>query len=171
MPLKQHLQQLNLLTVGRIGRAHGIQGWLNVISFTEPTENILNYRPWQFCWQNNWKTITVEASRILHNSIIIKLSGCDDRDQAKLYTGTEIGIEPQLLPKLDTGEYYWSDLIGLTVVNQDGVTLGQVTDLLETGSNDVLVIGKHLIPYLPGEYVVDIDLKNKIMRVIWDPDF
>lgn len=172
-----------ILKIGRIGRAHGVQGWINITSFTEPKENILNYQPWQLRWQNAWKTITVEASRILADGIIVKLSGCNDRDLAKAYTGCDIAIEPTQRPQLNAGEYYWTDLIGLTVINQDGVTLGQVTDLMETGSNDVLIVknttgaphvapGKEfLIPYLPKEFIVDIDLNTKIMRVIWDSDF
>jgi 16S rRNA processing protein RimM len=164
----------DLINVGRIGRAHGVQGWVNVISFTEPKENILSYSPWQLRWQNNWKTISVESSRILADSIIVKLSGCNDRDLAKAYTDCDIAIGPEQRLPLNVGEYYWTDLIGLTVINQDGVTLGQVMDLMETGSNDVLIVkGKkeHLIPYLPKDFVVDIDLNTKIIQVIWDPDF
>lgn len=184
MPLKQKQQPLpNLVNIGRIGRAHGIQGWVNITSFTDPKENILNYQPWQLRSPNSLKTITIEASRILADGIIVKLSGCNDRDIAKAYTGANIAIEPEQRPQLEAGEYYWTDLIGLTVINQDGVTLGEVIDLMQTGSNDVLIVRKtvgavgagtgkeHLIPYLPKEFIVDINLDTKIMQVIWDPDF
>jgi 16S rRNA processing protein RimM len=148
-----------------------VHGWVNIISFTEPVENILTYQPWQL---SNEKTATVEASRIVSDGILVKLLKCDDRDQAKALTNIDILVDEALLPKLEDGEYYWTDLIGLTVINQDGITLGDVTDLLETGSNDVLVVRgerEHLIPYLPKEYIVDIDREKKIIQVVWDPEF
>ncbi|MFU8798055.1 MAG: ribosome maturation factor RimM [Gammaproteobacteria bacterium] len=164
-------QRLSLLNIGRIGRAHGIRGWVNIISFTQPVKNILSYQPWQL---SNGKTVTVEASRVVHNGIIVKFLGCDDRDIARTYTNIEILIQPTCRPPLTEGDYYWTDLIGLTVMNQDGLILGEVVDLLETGSNDVLAVrGKkeHLIPYLLKDTIVDIDMNKKIIQVIWDPDF
>jgi len=72
-------------------------------------------------------------------------------------------------------EYYWKDLINLTVVNLEGITLGRVERLMETGSNDVLIIKnnkkEYLIPYLPKRFVKNIDLKTKQILVDWDPDF
>ena len=184
MPLKQPLQpnkpKSGLVNIGRIGRAHGVQGWVNIISFTEPKENILTYQPWQLRSLTTLKTITFEASRILGDGIIVKLAGCNDRDVAKAYTNAEIAIEQERFPQLEAGEYYWTDLIGLRVINQNGVTLGDVIDLMETGSNDVLIVREtldsgaprdHLIPYLPKEFVVDINLDTKVIQVIWDPDF
>jgi 16S rRNA processing protein RimM len=94
-----------------------------------------------------------------------------------------IYVERDQLAELAAGEYYWSQLIGLRVISQfDGVErdLGVVHSLLETGSNDVLVVrgdsaaidqAERLIPYLPGQFVVGVSPELGCIRVDWDPDF
>jgi 16S rRNA processing protein RimM len=78
------------------------------------------------------------------------------------------------LPPAPEGEYYWTDLIGLTVINREGVTLGQVDHLLETGANDVLVVKgerERLIPFLLELVVLEVDLAQRMLRVDWEEDF
>ena len=85
-----------------------------------------------------------------------------------------IGIYRGQLPETREDEFYWSDLIGLQVINADGKRLGEVDHLLETGANDVLVVRgerEYLIPYLPEQVIQDIDLDAQVIRVDWDPDF
>ena len=72
--------------------------------------------------------------------VIARLAGCEDRDAAARWLNTEIAIRRDQLPATAAGEYYWNDLIGLKVITTDGVELGVVKDLMETGANDVLVI-------------------------------
>ena len=82
-----------------------------------------------------------------------------------------IAITRAQLPALPKNEYYWSDLEGLTVINQAGVVLGKVIYLIATGSNDVLVIkgDKELaIPYLQDEVITQVDLENGVIHVNWD---
>ena len=78
------------------------------------------------------------------------------------------------MPTLTEGEYYWHDLIGLEVYNQDKVNLGKIKNIVETGANDVLVINKigenkieTLIPLVMGVYVKRVDLIDKTIFVDW----
>ena len=78
------------------------------------------------------------------------------------------------MPALESGEYYWADLMGLEVSTRQGDILGVVEKILETGANDVLVIRgerEHLVPYVPGQYVLSVDLAASVMVVDWDPEF
>ena len=163
------------LVMGKVGAAHGIKGALKIHSYTQPKEQLCHYLPWQLHIKQQWvpaKVITCQA----HGPLLIAyFEGYTDRDQARLLTGTDIGITRNQLPPLPTGEFYWQDLIGLAVFNLEGVELGTVNSLIETGANDVLVVkqGKkeRLIPYLPGQFVKQINLNTRRIDVDWDPDF
>jgi 16S rRNA processing protein RimM len=178
---------MSTVVVGRIKGLHGVRGAIKVESFCSPQVAIFNYRPWTLMRpgpsalaisQGSPNTsLLVQMPIKLHSSsetLVARCNEIEDRDQAQLWLGCEIHIERQALPKLKPGEYYWHDLIGLTVSNQEGVVFGQIKQLMETGSNDVVVVQgerERLVPYLPGQYVIDIDLANKHMLVDWDADF
>ena len=115
------------------------------------------------------------------NGLIVKLEGVSDRDQAQVFVNAEIAVTQSSLPALDDGEFYWKDLMGLTVVNEAGYDLGVVDDIMETGSNDVLVVkanrtdafGKkeRLIPFLTDSVIKTVDKTQGRIIVDWDPDF
>lgn len=170
------LDTKEIVIVGRIGAVYGLKGWLKINSYTTPKENICNYKQWLI--HNNhldqWEKHEHIDVRPHGKTLIAKLPQCNDCDTARSYTGAQIAIYRHQLPTLDEGDYYWSDLIGLTVYNQDDVCLGTIKQLLETGANDVLVIRgekEHLIPYIPNTFVLNIDLEKKTMHVNWDPEF
>jgi 16S rRNA processing protein RimM len=105
---------------------------------------------------------------------VAQLRNFDERDQATRLLGCEIAVSRDQLPELSTGEYYWTDLQGLRVENLDGVELGRISHLFETGANDVIVVQgerEHLIPYTWGIAVRKVDLAAGLMIVDWDPDF
>ncbi len=88
--------------------------------------------------------------------------------------GSEIAIARAQLPDAAPGEYYWADLVGLEVVTLEGRHLGRVDHLMETGAHDVLVVkGEQtvLIPYVPEQVVLEVDLEAGRMQVDWDPDY
>ncbi len=160
------------LVIGKVGAPYGVKGWLKIHSFTDPKDNIVTYSPWQIEVAGRWQAIEVSDIKQHGDGFIAHFNGYDDREIAKTLTNAHIGIEREQLASLDPGEYYWADLEGLTVIDQQGKTLGTVDRLIETGANDVLIVkeGKkqHMLPYLPGEVVIDIDLENKVMRVNWE---
>ena len=163
-----------IVIIGSIGAPHGIKGWSKVNSFTRPKENIFYYSPWLIKLKEQWQEIEFTEHQPSHHRLRIKIAACDDRNQASLYTKAKIGVYRKQLPQLDLEEYYWTDLENLTVINQQGVILGQVSYLFETGANDVIVVKgekEHFIPYILDLYVLNIDLENSKIEVDWDPEF
>jgi 16S rRNA processing protein RimM len=163
------------IVVGEVSGVFGVKGWVKVYSFTEPRENILNYSPWVLKKGNEQKTVEVLNGGLQGKAVVACLSGITDRDSAASFGGYEILIDDELLPEPEPGEYYWRDLIGLKVKTEQGVSLGVVDYLLETGANDVLVIKEddkeRLIPFLQGSVVKSINLDTGLMIVDWNPEF
>ncbi|QGM81556.1 ribosome maturation factor RimM [Otariodibacter oris] len=167
--------------VGKLGSTYGIRGWLRLYSSTEYSESIFDYQPWFLNIKGQWQEVELETWRYHNNDLIVKLVGTDDRESAQLLTNMEIGVDLSCFPKLEEGDYYWHDLIGCEVINLDGYNMGKVTELMETGSNDVLVVqasskdafGKQerLIPFLYEQVVKRVDLTTKIIEVDWDAGF
>lgn len=165
-----------MVIVGQLGAPHGVKGWMRVNSFTQSVENIFDYHPW-LVWQKStqtWEVMSYEKVEYHAKGMIVLLKGVTDRNTAALYTQSEIAISRNQLPDLSDNEYYWNDLEGLNVVTLEGILLGKVDHLFETGSNDVLVVRgekEHLIPYLMGNTIINIDLANQTIQVDWDPEF
>lgn len=166
------------LIIGKISGVYGVKGWVKVHSDTEPREGITQYNPWYLQQRGEWQEVRVEAGRRQAKTVIAKLEGCDDRDAAMMLIGAEIAIRSDQLRELNKDEYYWRDLIGLRVTNKEGVELGTVQRLMETGANDVLVVKgqrgdskEHLIPWTLHQAVLDVDLEQGLIQVDWDADF
>ena len=160
--------------VGRISGLFGVRGWVKIHSFTDPREAILDYRDWLVEAGGEWQSIAVAEGKPHGKTIIARLEGIDDRDIAAGYVQASIGIHRSQLPETADGEYYWSDLEGLTVRKEDGTVLGTVARLLETGANDVLVVREAdrevLVPFIPGQVVKDVDLDKGLIDVDWEWD-
>lgn len=179
--------QTQYLIVGKIGAPYGVRGWTKLYSFTEPMDNLLDYDPWYTnphstpknskdvaASDDGWVIAPINEVKTHGKGFVAKFKGADDRDAAARLTGQEIAIRRDQLPPASEGEYYWGDLAGLTVLTMDGVSLGVVDHLLETGANDVLVVKgdrQRLIPYVLGPIVKKVDLEAGTMQVDWDADF
>lgn len=164
----------DFVIVGRISSLYGVRGWMKIYSYTDPRENILRYDPWQMRIAGEWRAFEVAEGRRQGKGVVVRLADCRDRDSAHRFLGAEIAIRRQQLPVAQAGGYYWADLVGLAVVTREGIVLGVVDHLLETGANDVLVVAgerERLIPYLPGTVVQEVDLERDVIRVDWDPEF
>lgn len=162
-----------LVIMGRVTGLHGVRGWVKVHSYTRDHLDILEYGHWWLHLQGAWREIELQEGRPQGRGIVVHLREYDDRDQATTLVGADIAIPRVQLPRLKKSEYYWSQLEGLRVINLQGVELGRVSHLFETGSNDVLVaVGERerLIPYLP-DVVQTIDLDAGTLQVDWDVDF
>lgn len=162
-----------MIIVGKVGATFGVQGWLKIQSFTEQPASILDYAPWQLSSdQKHWNPVSFDESALQHNTVLVRFEGIHTPEAARLFTGKLIGVPREKLPALPKNEYYWSDLKGLTVIDQHGHTLGQVVSLMETGSNDVLVVkgDKEIaIPYLPQKVILSVDLIKREIHVDWEP--
>lgn len=169
------MSEETLLHVGKISGVFGIKGWVKVFSFTGYREDILQYSPWQLKKNGVTKHMEIVTGQLQNQLVVAQLKGIDDRNAAEALIGWEIFIEKSQLPPVKENEYYWSDLIGLQVENTEGVVLGVIDNLLETGANDVIVVQgeerQHAIPFLQPQIVLEIDLAARKMRVDWDADF
>ncbi|UUO25623.1 ribosome maturation factor RimM [Colwellia sp. M166] len=167
--------------LGKVGAVYGIKGWLKIHSFTDDQEAILDYFPWSLKLGNKIQSVDITDWRKHNNGLVVKVAGIDDRDVAQKLVGSEIFVSEDALSDLPEGEFYWRDLIGMTVVTDKGYDLGQVSDIMETGANDVLVVkanlkdgfGKkeRLIPYLMDQVILSVSAEDKQICVDWDPGF
>ena len=169
------MSQMNddLIEVGHIIGAHGVRGQVKVFSQTSPRENILAYSPW-IIEHSGKRQLTEVSGRRQGKNVIASLSLVEERNLAEELTGATILIRREQLPQLDQGDYYWSQLIGLEVVNREGVSLGSVDQMMETGANDVMVVQgdrERLIPYVMDDVVITIDLDAHRITVDWKEDF
>lgn len=162
-----------LICVGHVLGAQGIKGWIRVFSKTSPRENIVSYSPWLVEQGDELRAMKV-SGRLQGRNVVAKLEGIDDRSRAETLIGCRLYIDPQQLPGLKDGEYYWSDLIGLEVETLAAEPLGVVAEMLETGADDVMVVKgerERLIPFVLDEIVTEIDLDKRRMVVDWLPEY
>lgn len=163
------------VTLGVIAGSYGVQGWVKVRSHTEPRDNILRYSPWRVEYKGKQRDFKVLSGRLQGSVVIARLEGLEVREEAMGLAGAAITVARGRLPSLPKGEYYWTDLIGLEVVNQEGIAFGKITRLFETGANDVVVTDdgqrERFIPYVLGMYVLEVNLADGRMLVDWDAEF
>jgi 16S rRNA processing protein RimM len=156
--------------VGRINGVWGTQGWVKVFSYTQPVTAIFDYKPWLL--GQSGAEIIVEQWRQQGPRLVARLRGISDPEQAAGLIETDLFIPRAVLPKPEPGQFYWSDLIGLTVVNLEGHEYGRVRGMIETGANDVLEVVSSqgesvLIPYVRDIFVHQVDLEAGRILVDW----
>ena len=162
------------VVVGRFGAPYGLKGWLKFVSFTEPVQNILTYRPWRVQRGARWDDLAVDEIKEHGKGFVAHVRGIDDRSAAERLTGREIAVPADVLPGTADDEYYWKDLVGANVVTPRGEVLGDVTRLFEAGTHDVLVVDRDgqevLIPFAAA-YVLNVDIEGRRIEVDWDPSY
>tara|TARA_B100000959_G_C14924635_1_gene601023 strand:+ start:127 stop:636 length:510 start_codon:yes stop_codon:yes gene_type:complete len=160
------------ILVGKISNPHGIKGWLKIISYTDPIENILTYKNWIISDKEAEKNYYLEDFRIQGNKIVIKLENINSRNDADLLKSLEIKINRSDLQELDKNSYYWDDLVDFNVIDIKGKHVGKVDSLFRTGSNDVLVIidetkERLLVPFIMEEVIKYVDLAKELISIDW----
>ena len=162
------------LTIGFITGIFGVQGWLKVHSYSVPREAILNYQDWLVEKDNKFSKFKLIDGRKQGKNIVALLKGINNRDEAKCYLGSKICVQRNSLPETKDNEYYWVDLEGLKVKNYQGLYLGKVDYIIETGANDVLVIkgsnSEILIPFIMEDVVKKVDLDLGEIIVDWESE-
>lgn len=165
----------NLITMGKIVGAFGILGFVKIKTDTNNTaDSLSNYKVLYLKTHEEWILYKVTKSFAHDNVLNAKFEGINDRDTAINLKGCLVGIPRTAFPPIqDSDEFYWVDLIGLNVINQENITLGRVSDLMESGANSVLVVNgetEHLIPFV-NAYIIKVDLENKQITVDWGIDY
>lgn len=165
-----------MVVMGRIVGAQGILGWVKVQTFTEHLDGLLDYDEWYLGNDKQpWRKVEVLEANVHGKVVIAKLPGIIDRTEAEKCKGLLVAVHRDSLPEQEPGEYFWSDLIGMKVVNLADEALGTVDTLLETGANDVLSVrdaeGKErLIPFL-ASVIQQVSLDERVIRVDWQADY
>jgi len=164
------------ILLGRLIGAFGIRGESKLESWTQPRAAIFQYQPWVLRDpQGRERELAGVRGRESSKFLVATLPDVTDRDVVEAMRGTEIYVPRSALPPPRPGEYYWVDLEGLRVVTVDGVSLGSVSHVFATGSNDVLVARdderERMIPFVQPQYVTAVDFEARVITVDWDPDF
>jgi 16S rRNA processing protein RimM len=173
------------IEVGRIADAWGIKGWFKVLPYSADPEALFSCKRWYLMpAERGAKTFSGVASlaitqaKVHSDTLVASAHDVTDRSGAEALRGARIFVSRTSFPTPDKDEFYWVDLIGLDVVNREGVALGKVSDLLSTGAQTVLVIdyvaqGKteqRMIPFV-AHYVDDVDLATRRILVDWQADY
>ena len=180
--------------VGRVLDAWGVKGWLKILPHSSQPEALFSSKSW-FLQAPDAKfrpgfnafagtvTIAVDEAKIHSDSVVAKMHGLEDRNDAEALRGCRIFLPRSAFPQASKDEYYWVDLIGLNVVNREGTALGCVRDLMATGPNSVLCVeylaaledgatrtDERMIPFVSA-YVDSVDLAGKLITVDWQLDY
>ena len=161
-----------VVPLGHISGVHGVRGWVKIHSLTEPREAIFEYQPWLL--GESLEEVRILQGKKHGNRLIALFENINDREAAEELVTTTVAAYRDQFPETEDGEYYWIDLVGLAVKLEDGTVLGEISNLLATGANDVMVVKgdrERLVPFVQGQYVKQVDLENGVIVVDWDPDF
>ena len=182
------------IEVGRILDAWGVKGWLKILPHSTDPEALLAARSWflqapdakfrpGFNAFTGTVSLQVDEAKIHSDSVVAKFSGMDDRTVAEALRGARIFLPRSSFPAASKDEFYWVDLIGLNVVNREGVDLGCVRDLMATGPQSVLcveysapqedgstAVAERMIPFV-SVFIDNVDMAAKCITVDWQPDY
>lgn len=173
------------IEVGRIADAWGVKGWFKILTHSADPEAFFSSKHWFLMpSERGAKTfsgvakLTIIEAKTHSNTVVAAARDVNDRTAAEALRGARIFVSRSSFPTAEKDEYYWVDLIGLEVVNREGVALGTVKELLSTGAQTVLVMeyeqdGKtqeRMIPFV-SVYVDNVDLPGRRILVDWQPDF
>jgi 16S rRNA processing protein RimM len=171
--------------VGRIADAWGIKGWFKVLPHSASPEALFSSRRWFLQPSERGAKafsgtvlLRVREAKEHSDTVVASAHDVDDRSAAEALKGARIFVARSSFPTAGDDEYYWVDLIGLAVVNREGVALGQVKELLSTGPQTVLVLEytdgdkalERMIPFVSA-FVDGVDLAARRITVDWQPDY
>jgi 16S rRNA processing protein RimM len=141
-----------MIQVGRVVGTFGLEGWLKVEPSTDFPER---FERGNRLWLDG-KPYRVQASRWHRSQVRLKLRGIDRIEDAETLRGHFLEIEESDRPELDEGEFYVTDLLGLTVLDEAGHVLGRIDEVVAAPAHDLLRVGELLIPFV-SEFVLAID--------------
>lgn len=170
----------DLVLVGHVTGAYGIQGWLRIKPYSTDADAMLHARTW---WLDKpiLRDVDMMQAKIHGEDVVAQLMGVADRNMAEALKGASVQIRRSHFPALSRDEFYWVDLIGLMVENLQGEVFGPVVDLMDNGAHPILRIhapiventGKPkewLIPFVD-QFVKTVDQAGKKITVDWGLDY
>jgi 16S rRNA processing protein RimM len=173
------------IEVGRIADAWGIKGWFKVLPHSADPQALFSSKRWFLLPPEKGAKafagpvlLRVREAKEHSDSVVARADGIEDRTGAEALKGARVYVPRSSFPTAGDDEYYWVDLLGLDVVNREGLALGRVKELLSTGPQTVLVLeyqaeGKaqeRMIPFVSA-YVDQVDLQARRITVDWQADY
>ena len=164
----------NLVPMGYVKQATGIKGWIKIKADTEFPDGLMDYPRWFLGRNRKWQEYSPESGKIAPDGFQAKLVGINDRTHAETLKGLTIAVLREDFADTDAGEYYWTDLVGLTVKNPQGEILGVVSGLQESGAHDILVVKgvekQILIPFV-AQFILTVNLAEQYILADWQADY
>lgn len=197
----------DLIELGRIGEPYGIKGWVNVLAYSADSTALKTAKTWFLRWSAQHfgrdtalVGVQIAQSRLHSGRLVAQVQGVDDRNLAEVLKGASVWVSRSLFPPLKKGEFYWVDLIGMSVVNREGVHLGVVYEVIDHGAHPILCLpgtepqsasgveagpaesaeptdsaeptesAERLIPFVPA-YIDKVDLPTRQIHVDWQIDY
>ncbi|HIE51395.1 MAG TPA: 16S rRNA processing protein RimM [Armatimonadetes bacterium] len=155
------------VVIGEIVAPHGVRGVLRVVPWTDVPHRFEGLEQVRVRWPSGrLRVYAVEYVGRRRGQVLLKLAGCETREEAEALRGAEIVVREEERAPLPPGEYYVDDIVGLRVVTTRGEEVGVIEEVLHTGSNDVYVTARALIPAL-WQIIREIDLVQG--RMVIDP--
>lgn len=175
------------IEVGRVIDAWGVKGWIKVQPFSADPQALFSTKRWFIKAPEQPRApgavplpqlLKVIQAREHGEGIVAAVQEVADRSAAEALKGARVFVSRASFPTAEADEYYWVDLIGLDVVNRDGVALGRVADLLDTGAHAVLRIEdvsggepvERMVPFVAA-YIDQVDLPGRRITVDWSADW
>lgn len=159
----------DLFQIGAVTSTHGLRGELKVYPTTDEPARYQKLKEVILDTGKEQLSLKIEHARLFKQMVIIKFEGFDHINEVEKFKGAKLYVTRENALELGEDEYYFADLAGLRVETEEGQLLGKVTDILQTGANDVYVIGRErqkdlLIPAIK-DCVKQIDLENGRMVI------
>lgn len=180
----------DLIELGKITGAYGLKGWVTIVPASNDPDVLLKCRQW---WVSSlssdgkpqagpaarlkagsshitYKNFEVIQVKPHSDRLVAHLMGVESRELAETFKGGRVYVSRSKFPKPEQGEYYWVDLEGCQVVNQEGVDFGVVSQVVDHGAHPILSVGSHLIPFVQA-FILDVDIPGKRITVDWQEDY
>ena len=159
----------DLLKVGVITTTHGVRGEVKVYPTTDGPERFLELDYVLLDTGKELRKLEIKNVKFFKNLVILKFKGVDNINDIEKYKGRDLWIPREEGQELEEDEYYIADLLGMSVVLENGQEFGTLKDVMETGANDVYIIdsaehGEVLLPAIK-ECILDVDLEKNVMTI------
>ncbi len=186
----------DLIELARIAEPYGVKGWINLLPYSEDGTVLKSVKFWYvsgiktaqplFSAQNVFYPIAALQVKRHAGRFVAQIEGFSDRTDAESLKGASVWVSRACFPALKKGEYYWTDFVGLMVVNRQGVQLGRVLEMTDHGAHPIVVVTPDpalvsdqsaqlsieylLIPFVP-IYIDEVNLGSGLLRVDWQADY
>lgn len=157
------------LRVGVVSSTHGIKGEVKVFPTTDDVNRFKKLKNLYVEYKNEKINLTIRSVKFFKQFVILGFKDYEDINLVEKFKGCDLLVSRENAVPLKENEYFICDLVGCTVISDEDVTLGELTDVMLTGANDVYVVtneeGKEILLPVIDECVLDIDIENKIIKV------